>query len=126
MLTRIHDLSLRASFAAILFLSAPKTFARGVLFGPVRDIGGVDATDTDSIRTGILEILDIILSYMALIAVIVVVIAGIQLVVSGGEEQAKDKAKKSIFYAIIGLVVILLAQAIVGFVQDVGQSTATP
>ena len=121
MLARLNDYSLRASVAAVLFLSAPKAFAQA-LFGPVPDIGGVDAGDTDEIRTGILTVLDIILSFMALIAVIVIVIAGIRLVVSQGEEQEKDKAKKTIFYAIIGLVVILLAQAIVGFIEDIGST----
>ena len=120
MINHLHTLSLRTSYAALAFLAAPKAFARDAsLFGPVPDIGGVSGTDTTAIRNGILDILDVILSFMALIAVIVVVIAGIRLVVSQGEEQEKDKAKKSIFYAIIGLVVILLAQAIIGFIQDV-------
>src|SRR3989344_5325553 len=118
MLTSLHDLSLRASFVALSFLSAPKAFAQD-LFGPVPDIGGVDAGSTDEIRTGILNVLDIILSFMALIAVIVIVIAGIRLVVSQGEEAEKDKAKKTIFYAIIGLIVILLAQAIVSVIAGV-------
>jgi len=121
MMNTVNTYSLRASYVALSFLAAPKAFAAD-LFGPVPDIGGVSATDTDAIRTGILSVLDIILSFMALIAVIVVVIAGIRLVVSQGEEQEKDKAKKTIFYAIIGLVVILFAQAIVGFVQDIGDN----
>jgi predicted benzoate:H+ symporter BenE len=57
--------------------------------------------------------------------VIVVVIAGIRLVISQGEEQEKDKAKKTIFYAIIGLIIILFAQAIVGFVQDIGEEAGS-
>lgn len=120
MLTKVQDYSLRASFAALTLLSAPKAFAQ--LFGPVPDIGGIDAEDTNEIRSGILQVLDIILSFMALIAVIVIVIAGIRLVVSQGEEQEKDKVKKTIFYAIGGLIIILLAQAIVGFIEDVGSS----
>ena len=56
---------------------------------------------------------------MALVAVIIIVIAGIRLVISQGEEEAKDKAKKTIFYAIIGLIVILFAQAIVSIIADV-------
>ena len=120
-MTTIRDLSLRASYAALAFASAPKAFAQD-LFGPVPDIGGVDATDSDAIRTGILDILDIILGFMALIAVVVIVIAGIRLVVSQGDDTEKDKVKKTIFYAIIGLIIILLAQAIVGFVQDIGQN----
>lgn len=119
MMNQLNSLSLRASYAAMAFLASPKAFA-SELFGPVPDIGGISANDTGSIRQGILDILDVILGFMALIAVIVVVIAGIRLVVSQGEEGEKDKAKKAIFYAIIGLVVILLAQAIIGFVQDLG------
>ncbi len=118
MVKALIDLPLRISYAGLLLLSAPKAFAQD-LFGPVPDIGGVDGTDTGAIRSGILKVLDIILGFMALIAVIVIVIAGIRLVVSQGEEGEKDKAKKAIFYAIIGLIVILLAQAIVGFIQDI-------
>ena len=121
MTNKLNTISLRASYVALSFLAAPSAFAAD-LFGPVPDIGGVSATDTAAIRTGILNILDIILSFMALIAVIVVVIAGIRLVVSQGEEQEKDKAKKTIFYAIIGLIIILFAQAIVGFIQDLGEN----
>ena len=123
MITKLNTLSLRVSYAVLAFLSAPKAFAQDRdLFGPVPDIGGVDADDTDEIRTGILDILDIILSFMALIAVIVIVIAGIRLVISQGEEGEKDKAKKTIFYAILGLLVILLAQGIVGFIEDIGST----
>ena len=55
---------------------------------------------------------------LALVAVVVIVIAGIRLVVAGSDEQQRDKAKNMVLYAIIGLVVIILASAIVGFVAD--------
>jgi type IV secretory pathway VirB2 component (pilin) len=127
MTDKLHTLSLRASYVALSFLAAPKAFAgdRGNLFGPVPDIGGVSATDTLAIRESVLSVLDVVLGFMALIAVIVVVIAGIRLVISQGEEQEKDKAKKTIFYAIIGLIIILFAQAIVGFIQDIGDTVGT-
>ena len=123
----INTISLRASYVALSFLAAPKAFAgtRGNLFGPVPDIGGVSASGTAEIREGILSVLDVILGFMALIAVIVVVIAGMRLVISQGEEQEKDKAKKTIFYAIVGLVIILFAQAIIGFVQDIGEDVGS-
>lgn len=126
MLATINKTSLR--FSAIVYtsmLSLQKAFAsNGDLFGEVPDIGGVDAgNDTNSVREAVLSVLDIILSFMALVAVVFIVIAGIRLVISQGEEAEKDKAKKTIFYVIIGLVVILLAQAIVrflaSFVEDV-------
>jgi len=122
MFATIQKTSLR--FSAIVYtsmLSLQKAFAsNGDLFGEVPDIGGVNAgNDTNSVRTAILDILDVVLSFMALIAVVFIVIAGIRLVISQGEEAEKDKAKKTIFYVIIGLVVILLAQAIVRFLASI-------
>jgi type IV secretory pathway VirB2 component (pilin) len=118
MTTKISTLSLRASYAAMAFLSAPKAFAQDI-FGEVPDIGGVEGGSEAQVRQGILDVLEVVLNFMALIAVIFIVIAGIRLVVSQGEEQEKDKAKKTILYVIIGLVVILIAQAIVSFIADV-------
>ncbi|MDP7477095.1 MAG: TrbC/VirB2 family protein [Candidatus Peribacteraceae bacterium] len=118
MLETIQSLPLRASYAAMMLVASPKAFAQE-LFGPVPDIGGVEGGSEESVREGILGILETVLSFMALIAVIFIVIGGIRLVISQGEEQEKDKAKKTIFYVIIGLIVILIAQAIVSFVQDV-------
>ena len=117
MMNKLNSISLYTSYAIIAFLSTAKVNAQ--IFGPPPDIGGVDATDTDSVRTEVVRILQIVLSFMALVAVIFIVIAGIRLIASQGEEQEKDKAKKTIFYVIIGLIVILLAKAIVAFVEDV-------
>jgi len=71
------------------------------------------------LRLTILALLRLVLSYMGLVAVIVIVIAGIMLVVSGGEESTKDKAKKIIFYTIIGLIIILFASAIVWLITSI-------
>lgn len=122
MINILNTYSLRASYIALSFLAAPKAFAGAPkLFSGIPDIGGIDATDTDAVRASVLDVLHTVLSFLALIAVIVIVIAGIRLILSQGEETAKDNAKKTIFYVIIGLVVILLAQAIVGFISDVGE-----
>lgn len=122
MINILNTYSLRASYIALSFLAAPKAFAGAPkLFSGIPDIGGIDATTTEAVRASVLDVLHTVLSFLALIAVIVIVIAGIRLILSQGEETAKDNAKKTIFYVIIGLVVILLAQAIVGFISDVGE-----
>jgi hypothetical protein len=54
--------------------------------------------------------------------VVVIVIAGIRLVVSSGDEGAVDKAKKTILFAVIGLIIILLANAIVSIVANIATS----
>jgi uncharacterized membrane protein len=83
--------------------------------GNIPDIVGANG----DIRTIIIRILKAVLNFMALVAVVLIVIAGIRLVVSQGEEAEKDKAKKTIIYVIIGLIVIVLARAIVEFVANV-------
>ena len=87
----------------------------GSIFGEIPELGNEDGKD---LRLIVLRILDTVLSFMGLIAVVVIVIAGIIFVVSLGEEQTKDKAKRIILYAIIGLFVIMLATAIVGFIEE--------
>lgn len=119
-----NNLSLRVTSAVYAFSIAPRAFAQD-LFGPVPDIGGAEGGNEETVRQSILDILDTILSFMALIAVVIIVIAGIRLVISQGEEGEKDKAKKTIFYAIIGLLVILFAQAIVSFIADVVTTDVT-
>lgn len=64
----------------------------------------------------ITEIVTAVLNFLALIAVIVVIIAGIRLIVSQGEDEAKDKAKKTILYALLGLIIVLFARVIVGLI----------
>lgn len=82
---------------------------------PPDDIPGLrQETDvTDAIVTVITTILDIIL----IIAVLFVVIAGVRLIVSNGDDGAKDKAKTTIIYVIAGIIVILFARVIVTFVN---------
>lgn len=85
--------------------------------GDTPDIEGLpDASGTDDVRGVIVSILAAVLNFLALIAVVVIVIAGIRLIVSQGEDEQKDKAKKTIFYAIAGLVIVLFARVIVSLV----------
>jgi succinate dehydrogenase/fumarate reductase cytochrome b subunit len=106
------------STAALAFLAHGYAYAS--IFGSTPNLESGIGGSSD-IRGAILEVLKAVLSFMALIAVVFIVIGGIRLVVSQGEEQEKDKAKKTIIYVIIGLIVILLARAIVEFIAtDVG------
>lgn len=85
--------------------------------GETPNIGGLPSEVNESgIRQLVINLLTSVLNFLALIAVVVVVIAGIRLIVSQGEDDAKDKAKKTILYALIGLAVVLFARVIVGLV----------
>lgn len=61
-------------------------------------------------------ILQILFAILGALAVLFIVIGGFSYVASGGEAQAMKKAKNTIMYAIVGLVVAILAEAIVTFV----------
>jgi hypothetical protein len=95
---------------------------KGMATAAVYDGGGIDEGVTVAsdivggerdLRAVVLDILFTVLAYMGLAATVVIIIAGILLVVSGGEETNKDRAKRMIFYTLIGLIVILLAEALV-------------
>jgi hypothetical protein len=83
--------------------------------GGVNDIdpeGGEGASLQDSITT----IVNILLFLLGAIAVVMIVIGGIRYATSNGEQSAIASAKNTILYAVIGLIVAILAYAIVNFV----------
>ena len=64
----------------------------------------------------IVNILNAIIAAAGLVAVIFVVVGGINYMTSSGDPGKVKKAKDTILYAIIGLIVCVLAFAIVNFV----------
>ena len=68
-------------------------------------------------------VINIMLFIIGLIAVVMLVIGGIRYATSGGSSEAVKGAKDTILYAIIGIVVAVMAYAVVGFVtQNISQS----
>ena len=61
-------------------------------------------------------ITNVLLFIIGAISVIMLVIGGIRYTVSAGDSSAVTAAKNTIFYAIIGIVVAILAYAVVNFV----------
>lgn len=61
-------------------------------------------------------IVNVLLFIIGAISVIMLIIGGIRYVVSGGDSSAVTGAKNTILYAVIGIIVALLAFAIVNFV----------
>jgi uncharacterized membrane protein len=66
---------------------------------------------------GIFEtVTNVLLFIIGAISVIMLIIGGIRYVVSGGDSSAVTSAKNTILYAIVGIVVAILAFALVKFV----------
>ncbi|MCA9334744.1 hypothetical protein KC953_01220 [Candidatus Saccharibacteria bacterium] len=78
---------------------------------------GIDqATDLFG-QTGIFRTITNVLLYLiGAISVIMLIIGGLRYVVSGGDSTAVQNAKNTILYAIVGIIVAILAYAIVDFI----------
>lgn len=75
------------------------------LFGDSSGQGGIFKTVTN-----------VLLFLIGAISVIMLIVGGIRYVVSGGDSTAVQNAKNTILYAIVGVVVAILAFAVVNFV----------
>lgn len=75
---------------------------------------GGDTKDTSS--TLITSVINVMLFIIGVLSVIMIVYGGILYVISAGDSGRVSKAKNTIMYAIVGLIVALLAYAIVNFV----------
>lgn len=69
----------------------------------------------------VLRLLYFFLSFAALAATIAIIIAGIYVLFSGYNDENRDIAKRIIWYAVIGLIVIAFATTIVQFVSSIIQ-----
>lgn len=119
-MTTLQRYSLAASYALMSFSMWISRAVADEFGGPIPDIPGTPAPGegSEGIRDVILNALEVVLNFLALAAVIFIIIAGIRLIVSQGNEEQRDKAKKTILYVVIGLIIILFARVIVGFFTD--------
>lgn len=99
-----------------LVLAEPINPADSIKQG-VNGAGGTSAGG-NALNRGIKTVVNILLFIIGAIAVIMVVIGGLRYTLSGGDASAVSAAKNTILYAIVGLVVAILAYAIVNFVVD--------
>lgn len=77
------------------------------------------AADSDSagILNGVIQpILQTLILVIGAVSVVVIVIGGLMYVLSAGDANNVKRAKDTIMYAAIGLIVALIAQTIVSFV----------
>lgn len=99
----------QASFAAVCSGSAVECIGQGQ-----QKVGGDQnkVTLEDQIKT----ITNVLLFIIGAIAVIMIIIGGIRYVTSNGDASQTKAAKDTIMYAVIGIIVAILAYAIVNFV----------
>jgi len=79
----------------------------------------------DDLTTTVMSITNWVLGFIALIATLVIIYGGVLYLTSAGSEDAISRAKKTIVFGIVGLVVCGMAYAMVLVVPTIlGGSTA--
>lgn len=71
--------------------------------------------DTDAMDT-LNTVINVIIGLVGFIAVVMIIIGGISFATSQGDTAKTTKARNTILYGVVGLVVALLAFAVVNFV----------
>ena len=98
--------------------------ASGVAKGASDATGdAINCSDTDSVNdTGITKLAKRIVTTFSIIvgaaSVIMIIYGGFRYIISGGESGRVGAAKTSLIYAIVGLVIVALAQLIIHFVLN--------
>ncbi|HJP81555.1 MAG TPA: hypothetical protein VJ841_04135 [Candidatus Saccharimonadales bacterium] len=91
--------------------------AEGGLAGGASSAKGQDQQENLFGNGGLFQtITNVLLFIIGAVSVIMLIIGGIRYVVSGGDSGAVTSAKNTILYAVIGIIVAILAYAIVNFV----------
>lgn len=62
------------------------------------------------------NVINMALYVVGIIAVVMIIVAGVQMATSAGDPRKVAKAKSTMIYSVIGLLVAILAYAIVNFV----------
>ena len=120
--TVIASLLIALGLVALPVAFSDVTYAanRAEVCSGVESIGGGNACNDDTagnkLGSFIKSIINILLFIIGAVAVIMIIIGGIKYTTSNGDSNQVTSAKNTIMYAIIGLVVALMAFAIVNFV----------
>jgi heme/copper-type cytochrome/quinol oxidase subunit 2 len=70
----------------------------------------------ESVNQKIANIINILSVIVGIVAVVMIIIGGLRYITSGGASEKVSGAKNTILYALIGLIIVALAQVIVHFV----------
>ena len=90
--------------------------AKSEIQSGISDAGGKD--NNKDLTTVITDIVKTMLFIVGLLSVIVIIYSGILYIISAGNSNTVQKAKTTLTYAVVGLIVAILSYAIVSFVVN--------
>lgn len=104
--------------AAATYAAPAEEIQKGVnsVGGGERICEDAEGNPASCLGEDIKTVVNILLYILGAIAVVMIVIGGVRYVTSNGESSNTKAAKDTILYAVIGLIVAIMAYAIVNFV----------
>lgn len=117
------SISLLVSLVLITLLTL--VFAQMVVFADSADeikkgacevAGNCTKTPGKTLNETIASIINLLSVIAGVLAVIFIIIAGLKYITSAGKQESVASAKKTLVYAVIGLIVVALSQILVRFV----------
>lgn len=103
------------AFSATTPAGAINVFGNGCS-GQAKDAKSVCGNTGNSAASMAKTVINVMLFILGIISVIMIVIGGMRYVVSNGDSSTVTAAKNTILYSVVGLVVAIMAYAIVNFV----------
>ena len=91
----------------------------------VEDVGASVGLESSDLKETVINIIQWVLGILALVAIVLIILGGVTWMTAAGNDEKVDKAKKIISAAVIGLIVVLLAWAIVIFVAQTTANMTT-
>ena len=77
-----------------------------------------DPSGGPSVESTVRTVINLLSLIVGIVAVIMIIIGGLKYITSSGDSNNVSSAKNTILYAIVGLVIVALAQVIVRFVLN--------
>ncbi len=88
----------------------------------IEDVGSQVGLGTADLKGTVLNVISWVLGILALVAVVMIIYGGFTWMTAAGSEEKIESAKKIIGSAVVGLIVVLLAWAIVIFVAGTAKN----
>lgn len=81
-------------------------------------IGGCTADAEKEVSSTLAEVINLLSAIVGAVAVIMIIVGGFRYITSAGDSTKAASARNTIIYALVGLVIVALAQVIVRFVLE--------
>lgn len=105
-----------------------KNKASGVLTAATFTIPTVQPADNETLDPQVIvrEVIEWGIWFVGAIALVFVIYGGITYVMSGGDSEKTTKARNTLLYAVAGIIVVVLALALINWAGDGAVDIITP